>query len=669
MKPHAFIAMPFGTKPGPDGQDIHFDAVHRELLAPALEAAGCEPLRADQELAAGDIRTDMFQALLVADLVLVDLSIDNPNVWYELGVRHALRDRGVVLVQGPRPTNPFDTYTDRKLRYHLKGGQPDPEHLEADRRAIAAMVRETLNTPTRRKVSPVYKLLPHLQPPQWQQLVLAEANEWSEAHRAWRTRMDTARLKNRPGDILLLAGETPTRSLRVQAQREAGAALLRLGHADFALEQYDAALAIHPDDRPARDARIEALSRMGQFEDAQAAVEALTRDFPTDPAAWALAGRVAEQRWLRRWRGAAGDGGAGDANVEPGPGHLQALAAEEDALLEAAIAPYAAAFATDPGHHGAGLQAVTLTTLRQHLGGEVDAAQAQCLAGGLRWACQAALARSPGDEAALVSTALLATLFDPAPAARKRLKTALAALGRDWLALDDIRQALQLRAQLGWRPDDTAAALAVVQRELDEARAPVRPRKVVLFSGHMMDQPRRAQPRFAPGTEAAAEAQIEAALARLDAGPGDLALCQAAAGGDLLFLAACQRREMHVQVLLPFDEASFIDRSVRPSAAPRQGDDWVLRYYAVQARLRTPPRILLDELGPGPAGTNPFERCNQWLLLSALAWGLQRLHFICLWDGAGGDGPGGTAHMYNEVKRRTGRVQHISTASLGTPHP
>ena len=75
MTPHAFIAMPFGVKPGADGQLIDFNRVYAELLKPALEAAGCEVFRAGDEQRAGDIRTDMFQELLVADLVL-----DNPNV-------------------------------------------------------------------------------------------------------------------------------------------------------------------------------------------------------------------------------------------------------------------------------------------------------------------------------------------------------------------------------------------------------------------------------------------------------------------------------------------------------------------------------------------------------------------------------------------------------------
>ncbi|MEM9057709.1 MAG: DUF4071 domain-containing protein, partial [Pseudomonadota bacterium] len=71
--------MPFGVK-----ENIDFDAVYRDFIRPALEHAGFEVLRADEEETAGNIRLDMFQELLLADLVLVDLTIDNPNVWYEL---------------------------------------------------------------------------------------------------------------------------------------------------------------------------------------------------------------------------------------------------------------------------------------------------------------------------------------------------------------------------------------------------------------------------------------------------------------------------------------------------------------------------------------------------------------------------------------------------------
>ena len=70
------------------------------------------------------------------------------------------------------------------------------------------------------------------------------------------------------------------------------------------------------------------------------------------------------------------------------------------------------------------------------------------------------------------------------------------------------------------------------------------------------------------------------------------------------------------------------------------------------------------ELGPLPAGANAFERCNLWLLYSALSYGPDKVRFVCLWDGAGGDGPGGTKHMVEEVKRRTGQVSWIDTRTL-----
>ncbi|HBL11573.1 MAG TPA: hypothetical protein DD379_09230, partial [Cyanobacteria bacterium UBA11162] len=86
--------MPFGRKKGPDGRWIDFNRIYQDLIKPALEEAGFESFRADEEAVSGDILTDMFQELLLADLVLADLSIDNANVFYELGIRHALRKRG-----------------------------------------------------------------------------------------------------------------------------------------------------------------------------------------------------------------------------------------------------------------------------------------------------------------------------------------------------------------------------------------------------------------------------------------------------------------------------------------------------------------------------------------------------------------------------------------------
>src|SRR5215470_13256758 len=97
MQPRAFVIMPFGLKPsgGASGPDINFEAVYDGLLEPALRAAGCDVVRADKDVAAGDIRTEMFFELVTADLVVADITIDNSNVFYELGVRDGVCPRGI----------------------------------------------------------------------------------------------------------------------------------------------------------------------------------------------------------------------------------------------------------------------------------------------------------------------------------------------------------------------------------------------------------------------------------------------------------------------------------------------------------------------------------------------------------------------------------------------
>ena len=66
---------------------------------------------------AGNIREDMFRLLVTIDLVIADLSIHNANVFYELGIRHALRPHGALLIRADVHSYPFDLQTDRFLLY------------------------------------------------------------------------------------------------------------------------------------------------------------------------------------------------------------------------------------------------------------------------------------------------------------------------------------------------------------------------------------------------------------------------------------------------------------------------------------------------------------------------------------------------------------------------
>jgi len=243
-------------------------------------------------------------------------------------------------------------------------------------------------------------------------------------------------------------------------------------------------------------------------------------------------------------------------------------------------------------------------------------------------------------------------------------KEAIAKNENDWFALNSSRSQLQLLKDLAFQPDRVDAGIAVFDRALSRLQKPGgswQPRQVILFSGHIVDAPNRPTARFPADKERIAAEKIAEALAALGAGPDDLALCQAAAGGDLLFLEACQQRRVRCQILLPLREPEFIDRSILPSTG---GTGWRDRYFTTKQQLQDPIRMMPDELGPLPAGVDPFERCNLWLLYTTLAWGIDKARFICLWNGAGGDGPGGTEHMYNAVKARTGQVTWIDTRKL-----
>ena len=190
--------------------------------------------------------------------------------------------------------------------------------------------------------------------------------------------------------------------------------------------------------------------------------------------------------------------------------------------------------------------------------------------------------------------------------------------------------------------------------------------RVFLFSGHMIDAKDRPKPRFPPDKEPVAARAIAEALDELGAGADDLGITEGACGGDLLFAEAMLARGARLELRLPFDEATFLRESVAFEKAPTAPDRWSERFHAAKTHPRTRVLVMSDVLGPTPEGASPFERCNLWMLEDALAMGADRLTFVCLWDGGGGDGPGGTRHMFEEVQRRGGAVRWLDTRELWT---
>ncbi|MGE0820854.1 MAG: TRAFs-binding domain-containing protein [Candidatus Binatia bacterium] len=646
---HAFIAMPFGTKEG-----IDFNRVYDEYIKPALESAGFDVFRADKEQRAGNIRTDMFQELLLADLVVVDLSVDNPNVWYELGVRHGLRSRGVIQIQCKRDYLPFDIYVDRTLRYHIENGVPAPGTLEDDKHALATFAKETMQSWHGRKISPVYHLLRYLQEPDWKALRVEEAKEFWDAYDEWALRIEIARKGNRPGDILVFADEAPTQVLRMEAHRTAGNALRSLGQFSFALAQYEEALAIDPTDLESRQQKGVVLSRLKKYDEAKEWLEKGIEDDPTNAESLALLGRVEKDTWVNAWR-----------FRERSAAKRREEAAYADGILREAITAYAQGFRLDPRHYYSGINAVTLSHLLGHLTGNTDYRdELQAMEGGVRWAAQSALARNPKNYWARVTLGDLEVVIGNKETVERAYKDAVAVADKDWFALDSSRQQLLLLQDLEFRSEMVATSLKIFDRALGKLAPPEEswePRHVFLFSGHMIDAPDRKEPRFPATKEDIATWALLAKLDELGAGPQDLALCGGACGGDLIFAEACLSRGMRVELRIPFAEPQFLQASV---TFPADGDRWRERFYTVKSNPNTKLLVMNDELGPLPKGGNPFARDNLWQLYTALAWGPEKVRFLCLWNRKGGDGPGGTQHMYDTVTKHAGQVHVLDTTTL-----
>lgn len=118
-KPLCFVLMPFGEKTDPSGIKINFDAIYDEMIHPAIEHAGLEPIRADEEKAGGMIHKAMYERLILCDYAVADLTSANANVFYELGVRHAVRPYRTILIFNAKMQLPFDLNMLRALPYQL----------------------------------------------------------------------------------------------------------------------------------------------------------------------------------------------------------------------------------------------------------------------------------------------------------------------------------------------------------------------------------------------------------------------------------------------------------------------------------------------------------------------------------------------------------------------
>jgi tetratricopeptide (TPR) repeat protein len=150
-----FVIMPFGSKPVGKAKRfwlfwrdrvVDFDRIYREVFAPAIEATPLPegghlaPYRTDMNPASANIDVVMFRGIVYARMVLSDITGLNPNVFYELGVRHHSNEWGTAIFRQADGPVPFDISHIKAVPYEYQ-----PEAVaEQSRRMITRVLTESL---------------------------------------------------------------------------------------------------------------------------------------------------------------------------------------------------------------------------------------------------------------------------------------------------------------------------------------------------------------------------------------------------------------------------------------------------------------------------------------------------------------------------------------------
>jgi len=686
IRPHAFVVMPFGRKKGSDGSIYDFNAIYAQLIKPMLESAGFEPFRADEETTSGDILTDMFQELLLADLVLADMSIDNANVFYELGVRHAFRKRGVVHIQAGRAYMPFDVFNVRTIPYHMTPeGVPDPEFLEKDKAAIARVCRATWASEPERVHSPIFNLLTGLVEPDRKALHTPLATGFWREHNEWKERITVAQRQMRIGDILLLTEEIRNPLIKEEAIGEAGKALANMGRHELALSQYRKGLEVNPRNLTFRREEALHLNRLGRADEAIVKIEKLLADVPTDTEAIALLGRIYKEMWYESWKG-----------MEETELRLHAAFESYHWLLKS-FETYLKGYRVDWKEVYPGINALTLGTILVHLADKYDDKKEPDpeiqrvrgllpeLRGALIFALETKAEEENPDYWALISLAELRVLTtDASRQVTRAYRKALTASRRNESYLRSSLGQLEILESLDIRGEFVQIGINAIREEIrrirketvaeetevqkgklqKEEKTGKEGGQVFLFTGYMVDHSNKEGHHFPADKENAVRRAISKILDKYGAGPEDMAFTAGlASGSELLFAELCTERGIRLESHLPVAEAGYVRDFVSPC-----GDNWVERFYKVRNHPLAFELYQEDQVGKPKDGDDLYERNNRWALYSSLIHGIDKVRLIALWDGKGGRPKDRDArlvnHMVDLMRDTGGIVEHIHASKL-----
>jgi len=670
-----FIVRPFGKKrvamTEKQSVEVDFDAIHQALIKPALAENGLEGETTEVIAEAGNIRVDMFQMLITYDLVIADISIDNANVFYELGIRHGLRPKGTILIRfsAPGKDAPFDLRTDRYIAYDRK----DPGGAVA---LLTQSIRQTMLSIREdgRPDSPVFGLLPELPPPNPASLVVVP--------RSFQEAVEQAEAQS-PTTLVLLGDEARRVPWGREGLRLVGRAQRRLRALRAARETWEAVRKDLPDDIEADLMLATIYQRLGNNVMASQACRRVLENKAAPPAKRADAhsqlARNDKAAWVKDFAA------------------LALQDAQQQAILDQrlinALEGYRVGFSEDLNDYYSGLNALGLLVALVRLAeaqpdswasqfpdtkranGALDdyRDQLEQLTGAVRISLDNAKIRSERrgtpDEWLLVSEAQYRLLTADNPGfVRNAYRAGKNALGGRFQLHSELSQ-VEIFHRLGLLADNCEAAFAgldATPADLQPKERPPRDR-VVVATGHRADAPSRPPPGRFPNTAACIDKAKgwlrETLLAEKAETAGTLyGIAGAASGVDLLFHEVCKELEVPTKVCLPIPIEDYRRQSVADG-----GSDWVEKFNHFIAE--NPPIILSDsdELPAWTEGIKDygvFQRGNIWVMHDALLRPNADVTLIALWNQKAGEGPGGTADMVKLAKSHGAKVREQNSDEL-----
>lgn len=413
-RPLCCVLMPFGMEKDPSGgPDIDFERIYEEAIRLGIEAANMEPIRAHEERTSGMIHRAIFERLLLCDFAVADLTTADANVFYVLGVRHALRPSTTVAVYARRRKPLFDVNYLQALPYELAEDNHFGAHEVGMLRTMLARRLEQLRNGTDADSiadSPVFKLLDDYKAPAIARLKTDVFRDRVQYSADLKRALADARGRRDMDALVRIEGQ-----LGALDAIEVGVLVdLLLSYRgvqawDRMIDLYERFPATLRRSVMVREQLAFALNRAKRHDEAVQVLEEVVKERGPSSETNSLMGRVFKDLWAAASQ-------SGDADLAAG-------------YLDRAIAAYMGGFEADWRDAFPGINAVTLLDIK---GDDGSLKQKSALLPVVRFAVSQRLKSAEPDYWDRATLLELAVLDGNQEAARRRLRDALVAVREPW---------------------------------------------------------------------------------------------------------------------------------------------------------------------------------------------------------------------------------------------